>query len=90
MRFELPATARLGPAAFATVPFPGFATETGISSQPPGTQANGLAGYGDDQIGGNTPITTPAKYFQECDVQNRLQGDAGLLTVAMPFRVAQQ
>lgn len=41
-------------------------------------------------VGGKIPITTRAKYFHEFDVQNRLQGDAGLLTVSMPLWVAQK
>ncbi|MBS0252921.1 MAG: transporter [Proteobacteria bacterium] len=37
---------------------------------------------------GKIPVSANLKYFHEMDVQNRLQGDAGYLTLTMPLAVA--
>jgi len=34
---------------------------------------------------GKIPVTTELKYFHEFDVENRAQGDAGMLTVSLPL-----
>jgi hypothetical protein len=36
---------------------------------------------------GKIPISTELKYFREFDVENRLTGDAGFLTISMPLSV---
>ncbi len=36
---------------------------------------------------GKIPVSTNLKYFREFDVKNRLEGDAGYLTVTMPLQV---
>jgi hypothetical protein len=36
---------------------------------------------------GKIPISTELKYFREFDAENRLTGDAGLLTISMPLSV---
>ncbi len=36
---------------------------------------------------GKIPVSTEVKYFHEFDVENRLQGDAGLVTVSLPLSV---
>jgi hypothetical protein len=36
---------------------------------------------------GKIPVSTELKYFREFDVENRLTGDAGLLTVSLPLSV---
>jgi hypothetical protein len=36
---------------------------------------------------GHTPVSTRLKVFREFDVENRLEGTAGFLTVAFPFAV---
>jgi hypothetical protein len=33
------------------------------------------------------PIATSLKYFREFDVENRLEGDAGYVTVSFPLSV---
>ena len=37
---------------------------------------------------GKIPVSTSLKYFREFDVENRLEGDAGYLTLTMPLSVA--
>jgi hypothetical protein len=37
---------------------------------------------------GRIPVSTQWTYFHEFDVENRLEGDAGLLTISMPLSVA--
>jgi len=37
---------------------------------------------------GKIPVSTTLKYFREFDVENRLEGDAGYLTLTMPLSVA--
>ena len=37
---------------------------------------------------GKLPVSTQWTYFHEFDVENRLEGDAGLLTISMPLSVA--
>ncbi len=39
---------------------------------------------------GKLPVSTSVKYFHEFDVQNRLEGDSGFITVTMPLSVAGQ
>jgi hypothetical protein len=39
---------------------------------------------------GKLPVSTNFKYFHEFDVQNRLEGDVGFVTVTMPLSVAGQ
>jgi hypothetical protein len=34
---------------------------------------------------GKLPVSTQWTYFHEFDVENRLEGDAGLLTISMPL-----
>ncbi len=34
------------------------------------------------------PVSTSLKYFHEFDVENRLEGDSGFLTVTMPLSVS--
>ena len=34
---------------------------------------------------GKIPVSTQWTYFHEFDVENRLEGDAGLLTISMPL-----
>ena len=34
------------------------------------------------------PVSTQWTYFHEFEVENRLEGDAGLLTISMPLSVA--
>jgi hypothetical protein len=46
----------------------------------------GTAGF-NFQVG-KLPVSTRLKYYHEFDVTNRLQGDAGFLTVSMPLWVA--
>jgi hypothetical protein len=36
---------------------------------------------------GKIPVSTEVKYFHEFDVENRLQGDAGFVTVSLPLSV---
>lgn len=36
---------------------------------------------------GNIPISTSLRYFKEFDVENRLEGDAGIFTVSMPLSI---
>jgi hypothetical protein len=36
---------------------------------------------------GKVPVSTQWSYFHEFDVENRLEGDAGLLTISMPLSV---
>jgi hypothetical protein len=37
---------------------------------------------------GKIPVSTQWIYFHEFDVENRIEGDAGLLTISMPLLVA--
>lgn len=37
---------------------------------------------------GKLPVSTQWSYFHEFDVENRVEGDAGLLTISMPLSVA--
>ena len=37
---------------------------------------------------GKIPVSTQWTYFHEFDVENRVEGDAGLLTISMPLSVA--
>jgi hypothetical protein len=37
---------------------------------------------------GKIPVATSLKYFREFDVENRLEGDAGYITLTMPLSVA--
>jgi hypothetical protein len=37
---------------------------------------------------GKIPVSTQWSYFHEYQVENRLDGDAGLLTISMPLSVA--
>jgi hypothetical protein len=37
---------------------------------------------------GKLPVSTQWSYFHEFDVKNRVEGDAGLLTVSMPLSVS--
>jgi hypothetical protein len=39
---------------------------------------------------GKLPVAAKLKYFHEFDVKNRLQADAGFLTVSFPLWVAQK
>jgi hypothetical protein len=45
----------------------------------------GLASYTFEL--GSLPVTATARYYHEFDVKNRLQGDAGFITIAMPIWV---
>jgi hypothetical protein len=36
---------------------------------------------------GKIPVSTEVKYFHEFDVENRVQGDAGFVTVSLPLSV---
>jgi hypothetical protein len=37
---------------------------------------------------GKIPVAANFKYFREFDVENRLEGDAGYITLTMPLSVA--
>jgi hypothetical protein len=37
---------------------------------------------------GKIPVSTQWSYFHEYQVENRVDGDAGLLTISMPLSVA--
>ena len=37
---------------------------------------------------GKIPVSTQWSYFHEYHVENRVDGDAGLLTISMPLSVA--
>jgi hypothetical protein len=37
---------------------------------------------------GKIPVSANLKYFREFDVENRLEGDAGYVTISMPLSVA--
>jgi hypothetical protein len=36
---------------------------------------------------GKIPVSTEPKHFREFDVENRLTGDAGFLTISMPLSI---